>query len=407
MAALHLGHDRTRMTEPRGSYAFVLPWSIDHAGGVNEVVRNLIEEFRLAGEFRPVLIENHWASVTPVIQHRPEYTHVRMRFRQPDHSSVRAQIGFLLALPRTLWRLTRLVASLQIVAFNIHYPGLTALNWTALRALRLFPGKLILSFHGSDIRGAYALTGWSRQAYRYMLRKADAIVPCSEGLQSEVSGLEPRARTRVIYNGIDEGRFRMAPGPRILPPELLQKELVLNIGKYEYRKAHDLLLRAFARVLEKRPSAHLVIVGATGPEIEKTRAEVAGLGVAHGVTLYHDLPHSTIPAILAAARLFVLSSRWVPGKMGEGFPVAILEAGLAGKPVVTTRTCGASEIIEDGVTGRLVPLEDAAALADAICETLENELHAREMAESLRRRILESFTWRQAYRAYVSLCRVA
>jgi glycosyltransferase involved in cell wall biosynthesis len=73
---------------------------------------------------------------------------------------------------------------------------------------------------------------------------------------------------------------------------------------------------------------------------------------------------------------------WVRGKIGEGFPVAILEAGAAGKPVVTTRTCGAEEIIEDGVTGRLVPLGNAKALAEAIDELLENRERAHRMAEN-------------------------
>ena len=385
----------------------MLPWSIDHEGGVNEVVRNLIEEFRLAGEFHPVLIESHWASAKPVVERRPDYTHIRMRLRAPDSTNLRTLLAFFLSLPFTLRNLARLAAEHRIDAFNIHFPGLASLNWTALRALRLFPGKLILSFHGSDIRSAHGLRGWMRLAYRYLLREADAVVSCSEGLRSEILALEPRARACVIYNGIDEGRFRGLASPTTLPAKLREKELILNIGKYEYRKAHDLLLRAFAQVLEKRPAAHLVIVGSTGPEIDKTKAFVFDSGLAEHVTLHHDLPHSAIPGMLAIAHLFVLSSRWVPGKLGEGFPVAILEAAVAGKPVVTTRTCGAAEIIEDGVTGRLVALEDAGALAKAMCEVLEDKAHAEVMAANLRRKVLDGFTWGRAYRSYASLCRTA
>jgi phosphatidylinositol alpha-1,6-mannosyltransferase len=269
----------------------------------------------------------------------------------------------------------------------------------------LFPGKVILSFHGSDIRGAYRLRGWARSAYQYLLRQADAVVSCSEGLQSEILALEPRAKACVIYNGIDEGRFHGVASSAILPAKLHEKELILNIGKYEYRKAHDLLLRAFAQVLEKRPAAHLVIVGSTGPEFDRTNAAVFDSGLSEHVTLYHDLPHSAIPGMLASAHLFVLSSRWVPGKMGEGFPVAILEAAVAGRPVVTTRTCGAAEIIDDGVTGRLVALDDAGALAEAMCELLEDKARAGAMAANLRRKVLDEFTWGRAYRSYASLFR--
>jgi glycosyltransferase involved in cell wall biosynthesis len=393
------------VTEVRRSYAFVLPWSIEHEGGVNEVVRNLIEEFRVAKEFHPLLIENDWATATPVVERRAHYTHIRMRLRGLSNASARVPLAFLLSLPftlRTLWRLAR---EHRIVAFNLHFPSLDSLNCIALRAFRLFPGKVILSFHGSDIRGAHQLHGWVRLAYRYLLRQADAVVSCSAGLKSEILALEPRARTSIIYNGIDEDRFRALTGPMILPTHLRRKELVLSIGKYQFGKAHDLLLQAFARVLEKRPSAHLVIVGATGPELEKTRATVVDSGLTQSVTLYQDLPHSVIPGMLSSAQVFVLASRWVPGKLGEGFPVALLEAGMAGRPVVTTRTCGAEEIIEDGVTGRVVDLEDACALAQAICELLEDKERAAVLAANLRRRVLEQFTWSRAYQSYATLCR--
>lgn len=395
------------MVELSKSYAFVLPWpwSPDLPGGVNQVVRNLSEEFRLAGEYHPVLIENHWPSMQPVIERRQDYTHIRMRLRPLDNAHIKVPLAFLFSLPFTLWRLARLAAAYRIEAFNVHYPDLGALRWIALRKVRLFPGTVILSFHGSDIRSAHQLRGWPRVAYRYLLRQADAVVACSQGLQDEVLALEPRVTTHVIYNGIDERRFKQEKTMRtVLPLEVKKNELILNIGRYEYRKGHDLLVRAFAQVLEKRPSAYLVIVGGSGPELEKTKTLVQEVGLAPHVTLFNDLPHTAIPELLGSARVFVLSSRWVPGRLGEGFPVAILEAAAAGTPVVTTRTCGAAEIIDDGITGRLVPLENADALAEATCELLDNREHARSMAENLQHKVRAEFTWKLAYQAYKSLC---
>jgi glycosyltransferase involved in cell wall biosynthesis len=154
------------------------------------------------------------------------------------------------------------------------------LNWIVLRKLRLFPGKVILSFHGGDIRPAHGLYSWMRFAYRYLLRQADVVVCCSKDLQSEVVALEPRVNTCVIYNGNDEGRFGRMVGTTILQGQLEQKALTLNIGKYEFRKAHDLILRAFARVLEERP------------EIEKTKATVANSGLTEHALYgpFHQLP---------------------------------------------------------------------------------------------------------------------
>lgn len=387
------------------SIAFVLPWTIDYDGGVNEVVRNLIEECRLAGDFHPVFIESHWASPRPAVEQRPGYTYIRVRLRALDNKRFKTPFAFFASLPVTLTRLASLAREHEIEVFNVHYPSFDALNWIALRKSGLFAGKVILSFHGSDIRTAHGLAGWVRAAYRYLLRHADVIACCSKDLLGEVAALEPDIKGSVVYNGIDEGRFARGALPANLPAGLEQKELILNIGRYEFRKGHDVLLRAFARVREQRPAAHLLIVGTTGPDLEKIRASVSASTLKEHISLLVDLPHAAIPGMLAAAQLFVLSSRWIPGKMGEGFPLAILEAAVAGKPVITTRTCGASEIIEDRVTGRLVPLEDAEALAKAICESLGDRAGTQAMAAALRQKVRTEFTWRRAYQAYASLFR--
>jgi len=391
------------MTGAKRSIAFVLPWTIDYDGGVNEVVRNLIEECRLADDFHPVFIESHWGSPRPAVEQRPGFTYIRVRLRALDNKRLKAPFAFFASLPLTLARLASLAREHRIDVFNVHYPSFDALNWIALRQSGLFSGKVILSFHGSDIRTAYGLGGWVRWAYRYLLRHADVIACCSKDLLGEVAALEPGIKGSVVYNGIDEGRFGRGAMPANLPAHLGGKELILNIGRYEFRKGHDVLLRAFARIREKHPAAHLLIVGTTGPELEKTKASVAASPLKEHISLFVDLPHAAIPGMLAAAQLFVLSSRWIPGKMGEGFPVAILEAAMAGKPVITTRTCGAAEIIENGVTGRLVPLEDHEALASAISESLEDKARTQAMAAALRRKVRDEFTWRRAYQTYAGL----
>ncbi len=398
------------MVETRKSYAFVLPWPIDVVGGVNEVVRNLLEEFRFAGDYHPVLIESDWRAKRPAIERRPGYTLIRLRLRSiriSREAGISGSLTFLLSLPWTWWTLRRLASEHRIAAFNIHYPGLDALRWVAMRALGLFSGSVILSFHGGDIRLAHGLRGWPRWCYRYLLRRADANVSCSSGLEGEVKALEPRVRSFVIHNGIDVSRFLdegTADGP---PVPLGDGERILSIGKFEYRKAHDLLLRSFSDLLAIRPDARLVLVGASGPELDNTRRAVRDAQLEERVALHCDLPHSAIPGLLSSSRLLVLCSRWIPGKLGEGFPMAILEAGAVGTPVVATRTCGADEIIVDGITGRLVPLEDREALTRSMSEVLEDRAKAESMAENLSRRIRSEFTWKRAYQSYVDLVKTS
>jgi L-malate glycosyltransferase len=377
------------MVDDRQSYAFVISWPIQTVGGVNEVVRNLLEEFHAAGEYRPVLIENDWSSTHPVVVRRPEYTHIRLRLISLwplGRTGAKASLMFALSLPWTLWTLRRLSVEFRIAAFNIHFPELDALRWVALRALRLFSGKVVLSFHGTDIRTALGLRGWSRWCYRLLLRRADAIVSCSAGLAREIRALEPRIKCAVIHNGIDASRFAHEGTVSDRPAPLPKGERVLCIGKFQYGKAHDLLLRAFSDLLVTHPLAHLILVGATGPELSNTRRAIHEANLDSHVTVECDLPHPAIPGLLSSSRLLVLCSRWVPGKLGEGFPMVILEAGAMGTPVVATRTCGADEIIEDGVTGRLVPLEDCDALSRAMGEVLEDRAAAESMAENLANR---------------------
>jgi glycosyltransferase involved in cell wall biosynthesis len=181
------------------------------------------------------------------------------------------------------------------------------------------------------------------------------------------------------------------------------KEVILNIGSYEYGKGHDILISAFKKVLSVRADAHLLIVGRTGPETEATNALALRMLPESSVTLLKDLPHQAIPALLKSASLFAFSSRWVPGKLGEGFPIAILEAAVASCPIVTTRTCGADEIIEDNVSGRLVPLENSDALACAILDILEDPAKAIDMGKALKSKVQGNFTWESSYNAYVKL----
>jgi glycosyltransferase involved in cell wall biosynthesis len=99
---------------------------------------------------------------------------------------------------------------------------------------------------------------------------------------------------------------------------------------------------------------------------------------------------SDMPELMAAADVFVLPSVEVPGSPREGLPVVIMEALASSCPVVTTAVSGNSEIVEDGVNGRLVPQHNPAALADAIVSVLQDPDRAR-LGENGRRIVEERF----------------
>ena len=338
--------------------------------------------------YRPLLVEGVWDYQGET--DRYGYPAVQEKVRDPIAGGL---FRYALRAGDTIRRLARLCRSHHIKVINAHFPGTEVITFLLLRRWCGF--KVILSFHGSDIRDGLRSTGLKRAACRWMLRTADAVVPCSHGLLEEIRMLEPRLRkVVVIQNGID-------PLPAEGEPAIRREdgtEVVVTVGRFEERKGHDILLAAFRRVLERRPKARLWILGGEGPALESTRAQAAELG--DRVSVLVNVPHGQIAATLRQADVFAFSSRWRKGEMGEGLAIALLEAGSLGLPVVTTRCCGAEEAVEDGVTGLLVNLEDEAALARGMEDLLEDGEKRQRMGAALRERVLRDFRWDRAWKQY-------
>jgi glycosyltransferase involved in cell wall biosynthesis len=176
---------------------------------------------------------------------------------------------------------------------------------------------------------------------------------------------------------------------------------VVTVGRFEERKGHDMLLGAFEKLLVRRPQARLWMIGGEGRDLESTRARAAALG--DRVSFFVNIPHAQVIPTLAEAHVFAFSSRWRKGEMGEGLPIAVLEAGALGLPVVTTRCCGAEEVIEDGKSGLLVKLEDEAALAEGMEKLLADRRGALQMGAALQQRVMNEFQWGRAWRSYREL----
>jgi glycosyltransferase involved in cell wall biosynthesis len=237
-----------------------------------------------------------------------------------------------------------------------------------------------------------------------MLRHASAIVSCSDGLRQETLQFEPRANVITIYNGIDMDRFSAHANPQFRwPPELDGKRVIVNVAQFEFRKGHDILLSAFRRVRSTHQDVALVLAGSPGPTSETIQNMIRELDLSDSVLCLGVVPHHKIYDLLKHATLFALATRWKHGIMGEGFAIALLEAAAAKLPVVATASCGVGEIISNGETGRIVPLEDDAALAAAISEMLDYPERARVMSENLHALVREQFTWKRAAEKYAAL----
>jgi phosphatidyl-myo-inositol dimannoside synthase len=167
--------------------------------------------------------------------------------------------------------------------------------------------------------------------------------------------------------------------------DLGARPLVLSVSRLVPRKAHDVLLRAFAHARERRPDLALAIVG-EGPERERLDGLVGKLGLNGHAFLPGRLQDAELSQAFAEATLFGLLSHHDPEKTWwEGFGIVFREAGRFGLPVVGTRAGGIPDAVEDGVNGLLVPPDDPDAAAEAILRIVDDpELAGRLGAEGRR-----------------------
>ncbi|TVR06208.1 MAG: glycosyltransferase [Spirochaetaceae bacterium] len=151
--------------------------------------------------------------------------------------------------------------------------------------------------------------------------------------------------------------------------------LLICVARFVPQKAHDDLLHTLA--LLNNPAVHLALVG-EGPLEAELRSVVDRLGVSGRVSFLG--PRDDVPALLSAADLFVLASRW------EGLSKALLEALAAGLPCVATAVEGTEEVISSGTEGLLVPPNQPEQLAAAVASLLADPPRRTRMSAAARER---------------------
>jgi glycosyltransferase involved in cell wall biosynthesis len=305
-------------------------------------------------------------------------------------------------------------------ASPLHYD--TPRLWSALRELvhhleRVEAEMLICHGYKANLLGRLAARrrkipaiavarGWTGESFkvrmyerldRFHLRWMDRVVCVSEAQAERVrrAGVRPD-RIRVIYNAIDPGRFH-EPDARYRAKLLRyfrqpRTHLVGAAGRLSPEKGFDVLVSAAERVLREQPSVGFVLFG-EGPERARLQKQINAAGMGQSFVLAglradldHFLPHFD---------LLVLPS------YTEGMPNVVLEAFAASVPVVGTAVGGTPEIIEDGVSGYLVPPGNADTMAERILEAFDNIDELPEMGRQGRLCVQEKFgfaTQAQLYR---------
>jgi glycosyltransferase involved in cell wall biosynthesis len=252
-------------------------------------------------------------------------------------------------------------------------------------AARLERTRHVITFHGSQTMHQ-ALR--RRIAVRWAMRNSAATVAISAATRAQLDrdlGLRPGV-LGVVLNGVPERagdgeRIRRELGVR--PGEIV----LLAVGNLDPRKAHIVLLEALHGLGSEGMTApwRLVIAGGRGGT-EKLKLEEFARRHGFADRVHILLQRNDVPDLQAAADIFVMPSLW------EGLPLAVLEAMLAGNPVVASRVSGIPEAVGEGEEGLLVPPGEVPALANALRKLIESPDLRREMGERASRRGRAQFT---------------
>jgi len=215
---------------------------------------------------------------------------------------------------------------------------------------------------------------WGLPLLREKLRDAQFALAISEHQRRLLLGHRPGvAEDRVIVSrlGIDLARWG-----KDSPPAGEAPLRIVSTGRLGLLKGHDVLIEAVASLRDAGIGAHLDIVGG-GPERPRLDALVASLDARELVTLHGARPHEDVLRLTLGAHVVALACRVTPGGDVDGIPIALMEGMAAGKAVVSCRVGAVGELIEDGVSGLLVP-QDRPDLLAAALERLARDPSLRE-----------------------------
>jgi glycosyltransferase involved in cell wall biosynthesis len=227
---------------------------------------------------------------------------------------------------------------------------------------------------------------------KYRSRRIDLFLAVAAAIREIlVAAGVPSERVRVVNSSIDLARFEEARQRRKSDIRAVREELGLpadatlvgNVAALAGHKAQCDLIAAMPDLLERTPTAHLVIVG-EGKERASLTSQVHRLGLTERV---HFLGfRRDVPLLLAAFDIFAISSKL------EGFCNSVLEAFAVGVPVVATRAGGLPEMVLHEDTGLLTPVQAPPALAEAMTRLIDNPALAAKVAASGRHLVESEYT---------------
>ncbi|MFK7969531.1 MAG: glycosyltransferase, partial [Bacteroidia bacterium] len=242
---------------------------------------------------------------------------------------------------------------------------------------------LVVYFLGYDGTVDWVLKKYGHR-YHEFNTKAKAVIGVSKDMMNllEAQGI---SRSLMHYNPCGPNNV---PEVEALPAQ--NPPHFVAVAGFVEKKGYAYSIKAFAKVVAKYPEARLSIVG-NGLLLTSIKTLVHELGLEKQVVFHGRLTIDEITTISRGARAFIQHSVIASNGDREGTPVAILEAGLLGLPVISTRHAGIPEVILDGITGLLVEERDIQGMADAMEVLIEDPDKAGQIGKAARKHVLREF----------------
>ncbi len=280
-------------------------------------------------------------------------------------------------------------------------------NWGAIEAVpaaRLARVPVVIhSEHGYELEMIDGLSRRQQIFRRLAYAMADAVFTVSQDLRdyhARQAGI-PASRIRVIYNGVDTGKFAPRREMRLQARNQLglpEGSFVVGaVGRLVPIKDHTTLLKAVEVLAHRGIEVRVLLVGA-GPELGRLERYVANSAVLAQRVLFCGSSDS-VADLLNAMDVFVLSS------VSEGMSNTLLEAMASGLPAVATRAGGNPELIEEGCSGWLFRPGDDADLAGRLEQLASHAELRQELGRRARKRAMEHFSIERMIQEYQNLYR--
>jgi glycogen(starch) synthase len=302
---------------------------------------------------------------------------------------VGAVLRFLLRLPSAVLAWGRAYRDARPALLHVQCFGPNGLYAVALA--RFTGAHLVVSSHGETFADDHAVFDESallRGGLRVAISRADRVTGCSTVVLDDLRARFGAGDAVVVPNGVDMDATPTRGDQRdrhIGPP------VVLAVGRIEWVKGFDLLVRAFAAA--DLPAGSRLVLAGEGEQLPALRDLAVRLGVADRVAFPGRLTAQEVTHAMSGASVVVVPSR------REAFGIVVLEAWRSGAPLVVTTRGGPATLVRHEVDGLMVDPEDTEGLADAITSVVTDTRLAERLSDAGRSSV-ERYTWTRVAEAY-------